>query len=60
MKVRDMLKLLAADGWVIKSQESSHRQFVHPTKPAKVTVAGHPGDEIPNGTEKSIRKYAGL
>ncbi|MEO5823740.1 MAG: type II toxin-antitoxin system HicA family toxin [Vicinamibacteraceae bacterium] len=60
MKVRDMLKLLAADGWVLKSQEGSHRQFVHPTKRAKITVPGHPSGELRRGTEKNIRKYAGL
>jgi predicted RNA binding protein YcfA (HicA-like mRNA interferase family) len=55
-----MLKLLAADGWVIKTRRGSHRQLVHPTKSAKVTVAGHGGDEIPTGMEKSIHKYAEL
>ena len=27
MKVRDVLKLLAADGWVLKAQEGSHQQY---------------------------------
>jgi predicted RNA binding protein YcfA (HicA-like mRNA interferase family) len=60
MKVRDMLKLLAADGWVLTSQRGSHRQFEHATKPGKVTVPGHPTDEIAPGTLKSIRRQAGL
>ena len=59
MKVRDLLKRLAADGWVLESQRGSHRHFVHPTKPGKVTVPGHPGDDIPRGTLKSIRQQAG-
>ena len=60
MKVRDVLKLLAADGWILTSQRGSHRQFEHPMKPGKVTVPGHPGDEIARGTLQSIRRQAGL
>ncbi len=29
-------------------------------KPGKVTVPGHPGDEIARGTLQSIRRQAGL
>ena len=60
MKVRDVLKLLAADGWLLTSQRGSHRQLEHPVKPGKVTVPGHPTDEIAPGTLKSIRRQAGL
>ena len=60
MKVRDVLKALAADGAILTSQRGSHRQFEHPTKPGKVTVPGHPGDEIARGTLQSIRRQAGL
>ena len=60
MKVRDLLKKLAEEGWILKNTEGSHRQFVHPTKPGKVTVNGHPSDEVPQGTLKSILKQAGL
>lgn len=40
MKVAEMLKLLADDGWQLKRVKGSHRQFFRPTKPGKVTVAG--------------------
>ena len=59
MKVRDVLKRLAADGWVLESQKGSHRHLVHPTKPGKVTVPGHPADDMPRGTLNSIRQQAG-
>jgi predicted RNA binding protein YcfA (HicA-like mRNA interferase family) len=36
----------------------SHRQFKHPLKPGRVTIAGHPGDDISPGTLNSIRKQA--
>jgi predicted RNA binding protein YcfA (HicA-like mRNA interferase family) len=57
--VRDVLKRLAADGWVLESQKGSHRHLVHPAKPGKVTVPGHPADDMPRGTLNSIRQQAG-
>jgi predicted RNA binding protein YcfA (HicA-like mRNA interferase family) len=60
MKLRDLLKIIQSAGWVLRNQEGSHRQFVHPTKPGKVTVAGHPSDEVDPKTKKSILKQAGL
>lgn len=59
MKPREMEKLILADGWVLKSQEGSHRQYVHPTKPGKVTIPFH-GKDLPKGTEQAILKQAGL
>jgi predicted RNA binding protein YcfA (HicA-like mRNA interferase family) len=60
MKVRDVLKTLAIDGWKLRVTEGSHRQFIHPTKPGKVTVAGHPGAELDPKTKSSILRQAGL
>jgi predicted RNA binding protein YcfA (HicA-like mRNA interferase family) len=60
MKIRDVLKLLDGDGWLLRNQEGSHRQYVHPAKPGKVTIAGHPSDELDPKTKKSILKQSGL
>ena len=60
MKVRDVLKMLRNDGWFLRNQEGSHRQFIHPGKPGKVTVAGHESDEMPPKTLKSIMKQADI
>ena len=60
MKVRDVLKMLRGDGWQLKNQQGSHRQFVHPDKQGKVTLAGHESDEMPPKTMRSIMKQAGL
>ncbi|MEP7367840.1 MAG: type II toxin-antitoxin system HicA family toxin [Acidobacteriota bacterium] len=64
MKVRDVQKLLRQDGWVLKNQEGSHRQFIDPHKSGKVTIAGHDSDETPpktlKSTLKSIMKQAGI
>ena len=60
MKVRDILKLLADDGWEIVRTRGSHRQMKHPEKKGTVTVSGKPSLEIPVGTLKSIYKQAQL
>ncbi len=58
-KVADAIKRLIADGWTITDQRGSHRQFEHPTKPGKVTVAGKPSDTLAPGTWNNIQKQAG-
>jgi len=60
MTVKEVMRILRKDGWVeLKGNGSSHRQFKHPTKKGKVTVADHGGDIAP-GTLKSIMRQAGL
>lgn len=59
MKVRDVLKRLKQEGWYHVGTEGDHRQFKHETKSGKVTVAGHPNEDIPKGTFARIRKQAG-
>jgi predicted RNA binding protein YcfA (HicA-like mRNA interferase family) len=46
MKVRDIIRLLEQDGWYLKATKGSHRQYKHPTKPGRVTLPGHPGDDL--------------
>jgi predicted RNA binding protein YcfA (HicA-like mRNA interferase family) len=60
MKVRDVIRRLEDDGWVLVGQRGSHRQFEHPTKPGKVTVPGKPSSDLPVGTYKSILRQAQL
>lgn len=57
MKVKELLKVLKADGWLVKNQKGSHLQLVHPVKKGKVTVPIHNGD-IPKGTLSSIYRQA--
>ena len=60
MKVRDVIKLIEADGWRLVATKGSHRQYKHPTKPGRVTIAGHPGDDLAPGTLNSVMKQAQL
>lgn len=60
LEVRDILKLIGADGWYLDRTRGSHRQFKHATKRGLVTVAGKPGDDLAPGTQNSILKQSGL
>jgi predicted RNA binding protein YcfA (HicA-like mRNA interferase family) len=59
MKVHEAIGLLETDGWFLVATRGSHRQYKHPTKAGRVTVAGKPSDDLAPGTLSSIRKQAG-
>ncbi|MGI8492433.1 MAG: type II toxin-antitoxin system HicA family toxin [Acidimicrobiales bacterium] len=60
MKVGEVIRVLERDGWRQVVQRGSYRQFRHPTKPGRVTVAGKPSQELSPGTLGSILRQAGL
>ena len=60
MKVRDLILLIEADDWYLVATKGSHRQYKHPHKPGRVTIAGHPNDDLAPGTLHSIWKQAKL
>ncbi len=60
MKVREITKSIEEDGWYLVVTRGSHRQYKHPVKKGKVTIAGHPSDDISPGTLNSILKQAKL
>jgi predicted RNA binding protein YcfA (HicA-like mRNA interferase family) len=60
MKVRDIIRLLEEDGWFLVATRGSHRQYKHPVRSGRVTVAGKPSDDLAPGTLNSILKQSGL
>ncbi len=60
LKVRELIRLLERDGWILVRTRGSHRQFKHPTKRGLVTVAGSNNDELARKTLRSVFKQAGL
>ena len=60
MKVNEALRMLKDDGRVLAATRGSHRQFKHPTKPGRVTVAGKSSDDLAPGTLNSILKQSDL
>jgi predicted RNA binding protein YcfA (HicA-like mRNA interferase family) len=60
VKVREAIRMIEQDGWALVATRGSHRQYKHPSKPGRVTVAGKASDDLPPGTLNSILKQAGL
>lgn len=60
MKVREAIQIIEDDGWYLVATRGSHRQYKHPTKPGRVTVAGKPSDDLAPGTRNSIMNQASL
>jgi predicted RNA binding protein YcfA (HicA-like mRNA interferase family) len=60
MKVKDIIRLLEEEGWFLVATRGSHRQYKHPVRPGRVTVAGKPSDDLAPGTLNSILKQSGL
>ncbi|SCL74634.1 YcfA-like protein [Methanoculleus chikugoensis] len=60
MKVRECIKMIEADGWYLVATRGSHRQYKHPSKAGRITIAGHPADVLAPGTLNSVLKQAGL
>jgi predicted RNA binding protein YcfA (HicA-like mRNA interferase family) len=60
LKVSEMIKLIESDGWYLAATKGSHRQYKHPRKRGRVTVAGKPSDTLHPRTERSILRQAQL
>jgi predicted RNA binding protein YcfA (HicA-like mRNA interferase family) len=60
VKVEEAIRLIEADGWYLKRMRGSHRQYAHPTRSGKVTIAGKLSSDLPPGTQRSIMRQAGL
>ncbi|WP_372472634.1 type II toxin-antitoxin system HicA family toxin [Capnocytophaga sp. ARDL2] len=58
-KVKEILRMLKEDGWELKKQVGSHRQFKHPTKTGKVTVNEKESKTLDQEILNSIFKQAG-
>jgi predicted RNA binding protein YcfA (HicA-like mRNA interferase family) len=60
MKVRDVIRMIEEDGWFLVTTKGSHKQYKHPFKPGRVTIAGYTGHDLAPGTLNSVLKQAGL
>lgn len=58
-KVKEVIKLLEEDGWYLVCTVGDHRQFKHPTKKGRVTVAGKMSATMNQFDLNSIWKQAG-
>ncbi|MDR1881138.1 MAG: type II toxin-antitoxin system HicA family toxin [Tannerellaceae bacterium] len=58
-KVKEVIKLLEADGWELMYWRGDHRQFKHATKKGNVTVRGKPSETLTQELLNSIWHQAG-
>ena len=60
-KVKEIIKIIEADGWFIVSQKGSHKQYKHLTKRGLVTIPDHgKNKDLDHKTVKSILTQAGI
>jgi predicted RNA binding protein YcfA (HicA-like mRNA interferase family) len=59
MKSAEIIKLLQADGWVLRGVKGSHHVFNHPTRPGHISVP-HPKKDLGVGLVQKLLKQAGL
>ena len=59
MKVREAISSIEDEGWFLVAMRGNHRQFKHPTRAGRVTIAGKLSDDLAPGTLNSILKQAG-
>ncbi|MGH3615691.1 MAG: type II toxin-antitoxin system HicA family toxin [Pseudonocardia sp.] len=59
-KVAEIIKMIESDCWHLVVVPGSHRQYKHPNKSGRTTVAGKPSSTLHPRTERSILKQAGL
>jgi len=60
VQVREVIRRLNNGGWQLVATRGSHRQYKHPEKPGRVTVAGKLSHDLAPGTLKSIARQSGL
>ncbi len=58
--MKDVIKMVERDGWMMIRTSGSHRHFKHATKLGLETVSGNAHDEMPKGTLNNVLRQAGL
>ncbi len=56
---KDLIRLLTAAGWYLRSTRGSHHVFVHPLKKGHLSVP-HPKKDLGTGLLQKILKIAGI
>ena len=59
MQSKDLVRLLTAAGWHLRSTRGSHHVFVHPLKKGHLSVP-HPKKDLGMGLLQKILKSAGI
>lgn len=60
MKISEMKRLLSKSGCYLTKQGANHEEWYSPVTKRKFMIPRHNSQELPTGTEKQIKKQAGL
>ena len=60
VKVRRVISVIEARGWVHQRTEGDHRVFFNKDKGSVTVVSGALGEDVPKGTFGSILRQTGL
>ena len=55
---RELIRIIANDGWYLVGIRGSHHKYKHPEKKG-IVVVPHPNSKVPTGTALKILKSAG-
>jgi len=58
--LKDIVKLITNDGWQLIFMRGQHWQFVHRSKPGRVTISGQLSHEVGRGTAGSVARQIRL
>ena len=60
VKFRDLTRMVERDGCILVHTVGSHRQYKHPVKTGRVTIAGKPNQDVHPKMLSSILRQGGL
>ncbi len=60
MTVRELIRLLRADGWERVGRRGGVEQWRHLWKPRRATIAGRPGEELGRAAALHVLRHVGL
>jgi predicted RNA binding protein YcfA (HicA-like mRNA interferase family) len=60
MKIREVISMSEADGWILVSQRACHRQYEHPPKRGRVPIPGKTGDNVKIERSRGIKRQASI
>jgi predicted RNA binding protein YcfA (HicA-like mRNA interferase family) len=58
--MKDIVKLITSDGWQLIVLRGPHWQFVHSSKPGRVTISSQLCHELSRGAVRSIARQTQL
>jgi predicted RNA binding protein YcfA (HicA-like mRNA interferase family) len=60
LKVKELIRILEQDGWVLISTKGSHMKFLHPNKPGNIIVPYHANKTLGKGFVINTLKKGGV